>query len=273
MGGRLAGAQPVEVDLIREDAFAMAECRADAGWSGVSHRHEHDEVVYVLAGALSFDVGGELLVAGTHRCVFVPGGQPHTVANLGQDEARWLTVCTPPPAGEVVLGDGIRDGPARPIDQLPGRVKVLVRGSDGSGRVAIMDNVIEAGHEGPLLHHHPFDEAFYVIDGVLTFRLDDHDSTCRAGEATFAPGGMPHTFANRGDRDGRLLIVCVPAGFERYFDRVAASEAGEVAPPPEDLEAWREITVVGPRIGEEPLQPRRRARRGGATHSGRAPIG
>src|SRR5215212_5603270 len=252
MGGRLAGAQPVEVDLIREDGFAMAECRADAGWSGVSHRHEHDEVVYVLAGALSFDVGGELLVAGTHRCVFVPGGQPHTVANLGQDEARWLTVCTPPPAGEVVLGGGIRDGPARPIDQLPGRVKVLVRGSDGSGRVAIMDNVIE---------------------GVLTFRLDDHDSMCRAGEATFAPGGMPHTFANRGDRDGRLLIVCVPAGFERYFDRVAASEAGEVAPPPEDLEAWREITVVGPQIGEEPLQPRRRARRGGATHSGRAPIG
>ena len=273
MSVRWAGTEAGEVDLIREDAFVITASRADAGWIGVSHRHEHDEAVYVLAGALSFDVGGERLVATEHCCVFVPGGQPHTVANLDQDEARWLTVCTPPPADDVVLGRGMRHGPRRPVEDLPGRVKVLVRGSDGSGRVAIMDNVIEAGHEGPLLHHHPFDEAFYVIDGVLTFRLDDHDSTCRAGEATFAPGGMPHTFANRGDRDGRLLIVCVPAGFERYFDRVAASEAGEVAPPPEDLEAWREITVVGPRIGEEPLQPRRRARRGGATQSGRAPIG
>ena len=131
-------------------------------------------------------------------------------------------------------------------------MKVLVRGGDGSGRVAIMDNVIERGHEGPPLHHHPFDEAFYVIDGVLTFRLDDRDVVCRAGELAFAPGGTPHTFVNRGDRDGRVLIVCVPAGFERYFDRIAASEAEEGAPPPKDLEAWPELTVVGPRIGEDP---------------------
>lgn len=62
---------------------------------------------------------------------------------------------------------------------------------------------------------------------------------------------MPQIFANRSDRDGRVLIVCVPAGFERYFDRVAASEAGEGAPPPEDLEVWPALTVAGPRIGEE----------------------
>jgi quercetin dioxygenase-like cupin family protein len=237
--------------IIREDGFVVTDCRAPAGWIGVSHRHEHDEAVYVLAGALTFDVGGELLVAEQHRCVFVPGDEPHAVANLGGEEARWLTICTPPPAGEVLVGRGMRDGVPRAVDDLPGRVKVLVRGGDGSGRVAIMDNVIEQGHEGPPLHHHAFDEAFYVLDGVLTFRLDDRDVVRRAGELAFAAGGTPHTFANLADHDARLLIVCVPAGFERYFDRVAASEAGEVAPP-EDLETWPELTVVGPRIGEEP---------------------
>src|SRR5215218_2695189 len=239
-------------DVIREDGFVMTDCRASAGWMGASHVHEHDEAVYVLAGALTVDVAGERLVAEKYHCVFVPGGEVHAVANLAGEETRWLTVCTPPPAGEVVIGSATRDGAARPVDELPGRVKVLVRGRDGSGRVAIMDNVIARGHEGPPLHHHSFDEAFYVIEGVLTFRLDDHDVTCRAGELAFAPGGTPHTFANRGDRDGRLLIVCVPAGFERYFDRVAACEAGDEPPPPEDLEAWRELTVVGSRIGEEP---------------------
>jgi len=252
MSGHLASAEAAEVGVIREDGCVITECRAPAGWRGASHRHEHDEAFYVLAGAVSVEMGGELLVAGMHRCVFVPGGETHAVANLGRETARWLTICTPPPAGEMVVGRGTWDGAARPVDDLPGRVKVLVRGRDGRGRVAIMDNVIERGHEGPPLHHHPFDEAFYVIDGVLTFRLDDHDVTCRAGELAFAPGGTPHTFANGGDRDGRLLIVCVPAGFERYFDRVAASEAGQEAPPPEDLEAWPELTVVGPRIGEEP---------------------
>jgi len=251
MDGSVAGGEPAAADMICEDGFVITDCHAPAGWTEPSHRHEHDEAVYVLAGALTVDVGAEVRLARKHCCVFLPGGVPHAITNPGPDEARWLTVCTPPPASAAVLGRGIREGEPRPVDELPGRVKVLVRGRDGSGRVAIMDNVIERGHEGPPLHHHPFDEAFYVIDGVLTFRVDDHDSTCRAGELAFAPGGTPHTFANLGDRDGRVLIVCVPAGFERYFDRVAASEAGEEAPPPEDLEAWPELTVVGPRIGEE----------------------
>src|SRR5215210_9250344 len=119
MGGRLAGAQTVEVGVIRQDGFTMTDCRAQAGWTGVSHRHEHDEAVYVLAGVLTLDVGGELLLAEEHRCGFIPGLEPHTIANRGRDEARWLTVATPPPAGDVVVGRGMRDGTPRPVDDLP----------------------------------------------------------------------------------------------------------------------------------------------------------
>jgi hypothetical protein len=39
----------------------------------------------------------------------------------------------------------------------------------------------------------------------------------------------------------------VPAGFERYFQQISAKEAG-VEPPPEALEPWPEVTVVGPPI-------------------------
>jgi len=116
--------------------------------------------------------------------------------------------------------------------------------------VAVMDDAIEVGHVGPPLHHHAFGEAFYVIDGVLTFRLGDEDVTCSRGELAFASGGTPHTFANCSGRDARMLIVCTPAGFERYFERLAEHELG-AAPPPDDLEAWPELTVVGPRIGED----------------------
>ena len=47
-----------------------------------------------------------------------------------------------------------------------------------------------------------------------------------------------------------MLLVCTPAGFERYFQRMAARQAG-VEPPPEALEPWPEVVKVGPRIGEE----------------------
>ena len=239
------------VAVAREGAFTIGEGRIDAGSAAPClHRHDHDETYYVLAGELTFQLGGELLSARERRCVFVPGGVPHAVANLGPSDARHLTVCTPPPGPGTPGQRPLRTGAARPVPELPGRVKVLVRGADSGGRVAVMDNAIEPGHIGPPLHHHAFDEAFYVLEGVLMFRLDDEDVTLGAGELAFAPGGTPHTFANCSGRDARMLIVCTPAGFERYFQRLAENESG-AAPPPDDLEAWPELTLVGPRIGDE----------------------
>jgi len=54
--------------------------------------------------------------------------------------------------------------------------------------------------------------------------------------------------------DARTLIVCTPAGFERYFDPMSARAAG-VEPPAEAMEPWPEVTTVGPRIGECPGGP------------------
>jgi hypothetical protein len=65
----------------------------------------------------------------------------------------------------------------------------------------------------------------------------------------FAPRGSHHTLANLSVAQARYLLVCTPAGFERYFDRMAAEAAG-VDPPPEAMKPYPETTVVGPRIGE-----------------------
>jgi hypothetical protein len=46
-----------------------------------------------------------------------------------------------------------------------------------------------------------------------------------------------------------VLIVCTPAGFERYFARMEAERNG-VEPPEWALQGWPEVTKVGPRIGE-----------------------
>jgi hypothetical protein len=72
MSGHSASAEAGAVrDVIREDGFVMTDCRASAGWMGTSHLQEHDEAFYVLAGALTVDVGGERLVAAKYHCVFV----------------------------------------------------------------------------------------------------------------------------------------------------------------------------------------------------------
>ena len=89
------------------------------------------------------------------------------------------------------------------------------------GRIAVMDNRVRADFPGPPLHHHDFDELFWVLDGELTFQLGDEVFTRRAGELAFAPRGVHHTFANHSGAQARTLVVCTPAGPQ--IDREAAS--------------------------------------------------
>ena len=124
---------------------------------------------------------------------------------------------------------------------------VLLRGGDSAGAVSMIENHVPPRWEGPPLHHHDFDEAFYVLAGELTFRLGDELVTRKAGELAFAPRGVHHAFANSGESEARTLLVCTPAGFERYFQRMAAREEGG-EPPPEALEPWPEVVKVGPQI-------------------------
>jgi hypothetical protein len=69
------------------------------------------------------------------------------------------------------------------------------------------------------------------------------------GDLAFAPRGARHTLANRTDAPARYVLVCTPAGFKRYYGRMAAEQEG-VEPPDWALQPTPEVTRVGPRIGE-----------------------
>ena len=70
---------------------------------------------------------------------------------------------------------------------------------------------------------------------------------------------MPHTFVVEGDRPARLLSICVPGGFERYFAAAGRPAGGDGLPPeaPLDVAMLRRVgeefglEIVGP-----PLAPR-----------------
>ena len=259
-------------------AVSAIEIAVPAGWPGTPlHHHPFDETFYVLDGRLTFQLGDELVEAGPGTLVFAPGGTPHAIANLGDRAARYLVLCTPagferyfdriaadvagtppPPEAEgpipetVVVGPGFGDrvdaATPRLLTPVPEGINVLVRSEDSEARVGAMDNVVGAGVDGPPLHHHDFDELFYVLDGELTFQLGRDVVTRRAGELAFAARGVHHTFANHSGAPARTLIVCTPAGFERYFARIAAEREG-VEPPAWAMQPTPEVTRVGPQIG------------------------
>src|SRR4029079_13391495 len=110
------------------------------------------------------------------------------------------------------------------------RITVLLRSEETAGVLALVETRAPAGSPGPRLHRHEFDETFYVLEGGLPSRWVAELVTAGPGEVVFAPRGVPHTFANRGDAPARYLIACTPAGFERYFARLAGEPQG-VHPP------------------------------------------
>jgi quercetin dioxygenase-like cupin family protein len=110
-----------------------------------------------------------------------------------------------------------------PTELAGGSIAVRLRAEATGGRLGLIENVIPAGFAGLPLHVHPsFDEAFFVLDGELTFRIGDDVLAAERGALAYAPGDVPHTFAELKGRPARVLIWVTPAGHERYFEVMAA---------------------------------------------------
>jgi quercetin dioxygenase-like cupin family protein len=137
-----------------------------------------------------------------------------------------------------------------PEQSAPPRFVVRLRSEETAGHGSVVEINAAGDFAGPPLHVHDFDEFFYVLEGELTFKVEQELITKRAGEFAFVPRGVPHTLANRSGARARYLLICTPAGFERSFARRAAEQDG-VEPPPWALQPVPEVVRLGPRIDEE----------------------
>jgi mannose-6-phosphate isomerase-like protein (cupin superfamily) len=63
----------------------------------------------------------------------------------------------------------------------------------------------------PLHVHHADDEAWYVLEGMLRFRIGDDEFEAGAGSALLASKGTPHMYGNaRKGTPSRYLLVTTP---------------------------------------------------------------
>ena len=88
--------------------------------------------------------------------------------------------------------------------------------SEHSPRVNVSIITMAAGADGPDSHvHADEDDAFYILDGELTFLLDEGELAAPEGTFVLVPPGVEHTFRNALDRTTRVLNIHAPAGFDR----------------------------------------------------------
>jgi quercetin dioxygenase-like cupin family protein len=63
--------------------------------------------------------------------------------------------------------------------------------------------------------HDGEDDAFYILEGELTFVLGHDDVAAPPGTFVLVPPGVVHGFRNDGDSPVRILNIHAPAGFDR----------------------------------------------------------
>jgi mannose-6-phosphate isomerase-like protein (cupin superfamily) len=114
------------------------------------------------------------------------------------------------------------------------------------GDFSLMERTVPPGARMPPPHRHVnCSEAFFVLDGTVTFRLDEAELSGGAGDFLLVPRGAGHTFGNTSTEPARLLVLHAPA-MDAYFEELHRLWAAGEAPP---REAERELMS---RYGMEP---------------------
>jgi mannose-6-phosphate isomerase-like protein (cupin superfamily) len=133
-------------------------------------------------------------------------------------------------------------GEGESVWSLGGRFTMKLTGDVTEKRFSITEALAFRATEPPLHVHQREDEAWYILDGQLTFHIAGEVLTAGPGSFVFGPMGVPHTFTVDVE-PSRVLVFASPAGFEQF-----ALDLGHPATsddPPEGL-ALPGPDVLGP---------------------------
>jgi mannose-6-phosphate isomerase-like protein (cupin superfamily) len=109
----------------------------------------------------------------------------------------------------LILGPGDGNGHDFGIT----RFALKATGEDTNGAYSLVE---AGGQVGATAHvHHDREEAFYVLEGRVTFLAGEERLTVEPGAFLLVPRGTMHGIRSEGE--ARLLIMHSPGGFERFF--------------------------------------------------------
>ena len=115
----------------------------------------------------------------------------------------------------------------------------------------------------PLHRHTKEAEAFYLLDGTMTYRAGEETFHATAGDFIWLPQGMPHAFRVTGATPVRYLGLVDPGHLFGLYDEVGRPATDRTLPGPdadvlaEEVASWMQlahqygIEVVGPPLSAD----------------------
>lgn len=110
---------------------------------------------------------------------------------------------------------------------------IRATGETTNGAFGLIEHLtMPPGFASPYHLHHLEDEAFYVLEGQIAFVCGGRWLRAGAGTYVFGPREIPHGFRVEGDTPARMLLMCVPAGFEKFVLEMSEPVTDLRSPPP-----------------------------------------
>jgi quercetin dioxygenase-like cupin family protein len=129
---------------------------------------------------------------------------------------------------------------------------IKATGKETGGRYTLVEVLEPEGAEAPLHVHHNEDEAFWVLEGDLTFEVGDEMIKASPGAFLFGPSAVPHRYTVDSG-PARLLFVLSPAGFEEFIYATSEPAKERILPPPPDEAEMEQLGAVARQYGCELL--------------------
>jgi quercetin dioxygenase-like cupin family protein len=162
-------------------------------------------------------------------------------------------------ATSSILVRGPGEGPA--TWALGGLFERLASGAETANSFAASLVTQPAGTATPLHVHSREAEAFYLLDGTMTYQAGSDVHRLSTGSFICLPSGVPHAFRVTGTGAVRYLAISAPGALmDIYHDEVGRPAAQRQLPEPDDealtddIHQWLAaserygLSVVGPPI-------------------------
>lgn len=130
--------------------------------------------------------------------------------------------------------------------------RFLATGDETNGKYATWEALVLPGGGPPPHVHSREEEAFYILEGEITFTVNAQRVVALPGMFANMPAGMPHSFKNESDKPAKMLITVAPAGLEQMFMEVGVPMAdGTTSALPPTQEEIEKLIKVAPSYGIE----------------------
>ncbi len=107
--------------------------------------------------------------------------------------------------------------PNRTYNVLNSLMKFHAFPNETDGKFCLIEATVPVGQGAPAHSHAGETEAFYVMEGHVTFIVGDEEISAEAGAFVAIPDGAVHAFVAEGDTPARLLVLNAPGNAHAQF--------------------------------------------------------